>query len=364
MNMEICSSCVLDETIEGISFDEKGMCNYCRDFKAAAVKEKPLEERTVALKRLIEKIKAEGEGKEYDCLIGLSGGVDSSYVAYLTKQYGLRPLAVHLDNGWNAELAVHNIEAICKSLDIDLFTYVINWHEFKDLQLSFLKASVANAEAPTDHAIFASLYQLAIKHNIKYILDGVNTNTEYTRKDFFQAGYYYADLRQLKGIHKKYGSLELKTFPRMSIIRKFWYKKIRRIRQVSILDLIDYQKEHAMQLLTEEVNWKPYDGKHHESLFTKWHQLVYLPKKFKFDKRKMHLSDLVLSGQITRNDALAEVKRKPVNDFDLRQLEEYVMKKLDLREEEYNAILIAAPKSFLEYPNSKWMLDIYARMRK
>jgi N-acetyl sugar amidotransferase len=361
--MQTCTRCVLDSTIKGISFNEKGVCKFCEEFDKATTVEMSKDEKKNALNSLVKKIQADGKGKEYDCIIGLSGGVDSSYVAYLTKQFGLRPLAIHLDNGWNAELAVNNIENICNKLKIDLSTYVINWQEFKDLQIAFLKASVANAETPTDHAIFASLYKLARKFNIKYILDGNNKNTEFVRKELTSGGYAYTDLSQIKDIHRRFGKVKLKTFPMMGMLNKFFKNKFFGIKQISILNYTDYNKFDAVEVLKKEFEWKPYDGKHHESVFTKWHQLVYLPRKFNFDKRKVHLSDLVLSKQMSRDEALSELEKKTVTDLDLQQLEEYIQKKLGLSEVEYSQIMNAPPRDFTDYRNSKWIINLYYRLK-
>jgi hypothetical protein len=227
MKLIVCSNCVLDSSEPNISFDENGVCRYCNDYfelNNFAKNQLSESEKSLKLNKDIIQIKKDGVGKEYDCIIGLSGGVDSSYVAYLVKKYGLRPLAIHLDNGWDAELAVKNIENLCKKLDIDLYTHVINWEEFKDLQLSFLKASVRNAEAPTDHAIFAVLYNLAFKFKIKWIIDCVNHATEYTRDGAAAGGYAYSDLKQITGIHKIFGTIKLRTYPKLSYYKKYIYK--------------------------------------------------------------------------------------------------------------------------------------------
>jgi N-acetyl sugar amidotransferase len=363
---QICTHCVLDNSEPTITFDEKGICRYCNDYFEISKQKKhqyTLDEKEEHLKKYVDQIKRDGEGKEYDCIIGLSGGVDSSYVAFIAKQQGLRPLAVHLDNGWDAELAVKNIENICNKLDIDLYTHVINWEEFKDLQLSFLKASVANAEAPTDHAIFAVLYHLARKYKLKWIIDGVNHATEYVRSDGEGGGYAYSDLKQIKGIHKKFGKIPLKTYPSMSYYQKLYYKHLLKINQFSILDYVDYNKESALKLLSEQLGWRSYGAKHHESLFTKWHQVVHLTQKFGYDKRKAHLSDLILSGQMRREDALLELAKSPLPMPEQLELEEYVQKKLGLSPIEYQEILNNKPKSYKEYPNDEWIMKAYAKFK-
>jgi hypothetical protein len=290
--------------------------------------------------------------------------VDSSYVAWLVKNQGLRPLAVHFDNGWNSELAVSNIEQICSRLDIELYTYVVDWEEFRDIQVAFLKAGVANAETPTDHAIFATLYNLAKKFKVQYIVDGVNHATEFVRRNFTASGWVYSDLKHLKAIHKIFGTIPLNTFPTMSFYKKAWLQKMMGIRQVSILNFTDYVKEDALQMLQKELGWRNYGSKHHESTFTKWHQIIYLPKRFGFDKRRMHLSDLILGGQISREQALEELNKPAVSAVELKELEKYVQKKLGLSPLEYQKLLISPPVSYKEYPNDEKVLKLYQQFKK
>jgi N-acetyl sugar amidotransferase len=357
---QVCTKCVLDSSESTITFNENGECSFCIDIEQKTkVLNKPSVE---AFNQIIAKVKKDGKNKEYDCIIGLSGGVDSSYVSYLVKENGLRPLAIHLDNGWNNELAVANIENICKKLDIDLYTHVIDWEEFRDLQKSFLAAGVANAEAPTDHAIFALLYNLACKFKVKYILDGVNNATEKSRPTFSGGGYIYSDLKQLNGIHKIFGTIPLKSFPQMSFYKKLFFQKALRIKQLSILNYVKYNKYDAIKLLQEELNWRDYGGKHHESIFTKWHQMVYLPKRFNFDKRKIHLSDLILEHQITREEAINELEKSQISIAELRELEEYVQKKLGYTLEEYNSLLNSPIKSYKDYPNDEWIINLYRKI--
>ncbi len=362
--LQICSRCVLDTTEPTISFDTEGVCNYCRELEKKPKDTRTASEKKKDLDNHIEQIRQTGKNKDYDCIIGLSGGVDSSYVAYLVKQAGLRPLAVHFDNGWNSELAVSNIENVCKRLDIDLYTYVVDWTEFKDIQTAFLKASVANAETPTDHAIVAALYRLAAKNGVKYIVDGVNSATEGDRTNFTASGYSYADLKQLKGIHQLFGSVKMKTFPTLGLFKRLYYSYVRGIKRFSILNYVDYDKNKAIEFMSQDLGWRSYGSKHHESLFTKFHQTIYLPHKFNFDKRKLHLSDMILSGQITRQEALIELQKPYISDLEKNDLEYYLMKKLDLSPEEYHKILNAPPVSFRQYPNYEWILNGYTRLKQ
>ncbi|AEI50302.1 N-acetyl sugar amidotransferase [Runella slithyformis] len=362
--IQICTKTVLDSTLTGISFDENGVSNFY--YKFAERKQRLFitnsEEKQRQLNLIVESIKNKQRSKRYDCIVGVSGGIDSSYVIYKAIELGLRPLLVHFDNGWNSELAVANIESICKTLGVDLYTHVVHWHEFRDLQRSFLKASVANAEAPTDHGIFATLYNMAIKHDVKFILDGVNDATEsITDGDGINGsgGYIYADLAHIEGIQKQFGTVQLKTYQRLSIYRKSYLRLTGKVRQISILNLLEYNKVQALETLIDKLGYRPYDGKHHESLFTKFHQGVYLPRKFGFDKRKLHLSDLIMSGQITRAEALEELKKPIIPHQVASDLIEYTRKKLGFSESEFNQILTAPPKSYDNYPNQRWIFDIY-----
>lgn len=246
---------------------------------------------------------------------------------------------------------------------MNFFTYVVDWEEFKDIQLSFLKAGVANAEAPTDHGIFATLYKLANQFKLKYIVDGVNHATEFVRKDFKAAGWAYSDLRQLKAIHKKFGTIPLKTFPTMSLYKKAWLQKLKKIEPISILNFVDYVKSDAITLLQNEVGWRSYGGKHHESTFTKWHQVVYLPTRFGFDKRRVHLSDLVLFGQISREQAIMEISKPIIGEEEVKQLHLYVQKKLGLSESEYNQLLHAPPIDYTAYPNDEFLMYWYKKLK-
>jgi N-acetyl sugar amidotransferase len=363
--IKICSRCVMDTTATEITFDDKGICTFCHQYDNVTTKDlyvdKGGEER---LNNLIAKIKKDGSNREYDCLIGISGGVDSSYVAYLVKKvYGLRALAIHLDNGWNSELAVANVEHIVKKLDIDLSTYVLDWKEFKDIQTSFLKASVSNIEIPTDHAIWALLIKTAAKHKIPYIIAGNNVVTESIMPESWLYG--SKDSKFIKSIHKQFGKVKLKTYPSLSTFDYVDYLLIRGIRWVPILNYINFVKSDAKQLLIDELGWRDYGGKHYESIFTRFFHSYYLPVKFGYDLRKSYLSALVCSGQISRNDALEELKQAPIDPQLLKQDRDYVVKKLGLSEEEFEQILKNPNKIFIDYPNNdslwrnfSWLIKI------
>jgi N-acetyl sugar amidotransferase len=333
-----CSRCILDINDDPyITFDEEGICNHCTSFeeqKAQYVKEGAEGERF--LDKKIKEIKEAGEGKQYNCLIGVSGGVDSSYVAYIAKQKGLKPLCVHFDNGWNSELAVRNIKNIVQKLEFDLYTYVIDWEEFKDLQLAYLKASVIDIEVITDHAIYATVYKIAKENNIKYILGGHNVVTEGVLPAHW--GWSITDYINIKAIHKKHGRKKLTTFPFLTRRLKKTIADLD-IQTVYYLNWIPYTKQKAKKILQSELDWVDYGGKHYESVWTRFFQVYILPKKFGVDKRKAHLSNLICSGQMTKEEALQEIACPPYDQTLLKQDKNFVLKKLGLSEQEFDQLM-------------------------
>jgi N-acetyl sugar amidotransferase len=350
-NELVCTKCIMNTTDPEIIFDENGVCNHClryetelpkRVFRGADGKER--------LSQKIEDIKKSGKNNDYDCIIGVSGGVDSTYVAYLTKKLGLRPLAIHFDNGWNSELAVSNIEKVLNKLNIDLYTYVIDWEEFKNLQLSFLKASTPDGEIPTDHAINALLFREAAKHNIKYIINGMNFATESMAVKMWAYG--HSDWKYIKSVHKLFGTSSLKKYPHYNFINLFYWTFIKKIEVVSILNYITYEKDEVMKVIQDELDWVYYGGKHYESVYTRFYQGYLLPTKFNIDKRRGHLSDLVNSGQLTRELALEEIKKEGYSQELFNIDKPFVLKKLELTEEEFQEIMEAKPKTFMDYPNN------------
>jgi N-acetyl sugar amidotransferase len=356
----------MDTTDVEIVFDEKGQCNHCTTyFEHAKFYVYHGKETDEALKRLVAKIKEEGKNSEYDCMVGVSGGVDSTYVAYLSKQLGLRVLAFHFDNGWNSELAVKNVENIVKKLDFDYQTWVVDWDEFKDIQLSFLKSSVANAETPSDQAFLAATYHLCNKYKIKYLLSGSNFATEGILPKSW--GYNAKDVKHLKAIHRIFGKVPFKTYPLLGFYREFYYTYVKKIKMVRLLNYVPYVKEDAMKVIQNELGWVYYGGKHYESVFTRFFQAYYLPKKFNYDKRLAHLSTLICSGQITRDQALEEMKKDIYPPELLEQDKEYVMKKLGLDKVEFDKILNAPAKSYKDYPNDekklKFIYRVYNKLR-
>jgi len=347
-NYRRCIKCVMDTTDPDITFNEEGICNHCTNYDKQLNKIPKGKQAQVVLDDLIYRIKKDGKSKDYDCVIGLSGGVDSTFVAYLIKEkFGLRPLAVHLDNGWNSELSVVNMENIVKILNIDLYTHVIDWEEFKDIQLSFLKSSTPDLEVPTDHAIFSILRQIAKKFKIKYIINGINVRTESHHALAWSQG--HSDFGYIKGIQKKFGTRKIKTFPhgnRLSIFEELFSKK-----WISILNYIDYDKNEAKRIITEKLNWRDYGGKHYESTYTKFYQGYILPKKFGYDKRKMHFSSLICAGVLTREEALYELKKEPYPIHEQLDDREYFIKKFKITPEIFEEIMNLPSKSYYDYPS-------------
>ena len=335
----------------GIEFDQHGVCNHCRRYdQLYSSRVVGGDAGQLALAGIVEAIKREGRDREYDCIIGVSGGVDSTYVAYLVRELGLRALAVHFDNGWNSELAVKNIEHVLNKLGIDLFTYVVDWPEFRDLQVAFLKASTPDGEIPTDHAIFALLWREASRRGIRYIISGMNFATESISIPDWAYG--HSDWRYIKDVHRRFGMQKLKSYPHFSLLYLFFVNAIKRVRTVSILNYVDYRKEEAMTLLQEQLGWRYYGGKHHESIYTRFYQGYLLPRKFDIDKRYGHLSDLINAGQMTRVAALQELAEPPYPEDLQRQDLAYVTKKLGLSAMQFEEIMRAERKSFRDYRNS------------
>lgn len=348
-----CARCVMDTTDPDIVFDADGVCNHCHAYDrlvTATVRSGAEGERQLAA--AVEQIRRDGAGNRYDCAIGISGGVDSTYVAYRVKQLGLRPIAVHLDNGWDSEIAATNISSALRALGVDLETLVIDWEEFRDIQLAFLRSGVADCEIPSDHAIVASVHQVATRNGIRHTIWGYNTKTETHLPKAWSQG--HLDWRYIKTIHRRFGSGRTKTFPHLNFMGSLGFFPTANL---NLLDYIDYVKADAIDILQRELGWRSYGGKHHENVYTRWYQGWFLPTRFGYDKRKTHLSSLICSGQISREHARDELMQPPYS-VDLQRADtEYVIKKFGLTSEGFQALMTAPRRSFRDFPS-------FARLRE
>lgn len=352
---QICSRCVMDTTATDISFDSDGFCNYCTEFIASvsSLMTRSPEIQRRELDRFVESVKLHGRGKPYDCIVGVSGGLDSSWTLVQAKRLGLRPLAVHMDNGWNSELAQSNIENLVKKLGVDLYTHVIDWHEYRGLMQAFFDADVIDVELLYDNAMLAVNYQQAVANGTKYILAGTNQSTEGLRMPVDWNWFKY-DARNIHGISKRFNGPEQKTFPSIGAFQHFWYQTIRRYRWVSFLDFLDYTKSSALADLKENFDYKPYPYKHYESVFTRFYQGYILPKKFKVDKRRVHLSALVVTNQMRRDDALAMLGQIPYPSVSDEAADiDYFLKKMDWTRAMLDAYVQRPAQPHTLYPSER-----------
>ncbi len=353
----------MDTTDPNIRFNQQGLCNHCETFdqlKKDWSLKTLIEEKT--LEKHFAQIRQDGKGKEWDCLVGLSGGVDSSYIAWLAHKHGLRPLCVHLDNGWNSELATANIHGIVSRLGFELHTHVIDWQEFKDLQRAFFKAQVVDLEMLSDHAIFGVILKLARQYNLKHILSGANYSTEAVMPKAWV--HRKSDEKNIKAIHAKHGTRKLKTFPFVSTLQHVFFMYGLRYQVHKPLNWIDYNKAEAKALLMRELGWRDYGGKHYESIFTKFYQAHILPTKFNIDKRKAHLSTLINSDQITREQALLELQAPLYSPQDLETDTDYVCKKLGFTRAELEEYLHSAPVAHSSYASDQPIYDVLYWIRE
>jgi N-acetyl sugar amidotransferase len=360
-----CTRCVMDTTDREITFDEDGNCCHCTAYLNKRGNHSYKGETSDrAFRHLLESIRRSGKNARYDCVVGISGGVDSSYLAYLAVHHGLRPLAVHLDNGWDSEKAVLNIRNVTSVLGMDYESYVLDWEEFRDLQLAFLKASVPEAETPTDVAIPAALHYHAAKHGIKYILSGGNLATEGILPKLWH--YDVKDLKYFTSIHRQFGRLKLKQFPTFGYRTELYYKLVRRIKTVYPLNLVPYEKDNATELLEKKFDWTNYGQKHHESRYTKFIQSYYLYEKFGIDYRRVGCSLQICNGEIDRNQAIEKLKSRPYDPDEIEQEKYFVAKKLGVTKPELDKIIDAPPKWYCDYPHDEKKLaviyDTYRRI--
>jgi N-acetyl sugar amidotransferase len=349
----------MDTTDREIVFNDDGTCNHCtRIVPHIKWLRESVDQRRRMWEQIAERIRTEGKGKPYDCLIGVSGGMDSSYVAILTKEWGLRPLAVHVDNGWNSELAVHNVKRLLDTLGIDLETIVLDWEEFRNLQVAFLRASTPDGEIPTDHAIVAGMYHTMRKHKIKYLLEGGNPYSESILARTWSMGHY--DWKYVSAINKRFGQgNRLRTFPHINAWQYMSSHMLQMGRKsYGPLHFLEFDRETVKRQLAEQFNWRFYGGKHYESAYTKFYQGVVLPQKFNIDKRKGHLSSYICAGMTTREEALKELAQPPYPPEDLEADTEYVCKKLGLSRSEYDGIMKLPHKLMWDYPNNSKLFSL------
>jgi len=363
---QICSRCVMDTSDSKIRFNEQGVCDHCITFDTKIKPHWHTDERgSRALDAMVDEIRREGRGKDFDCIIGMSGGIDSSYLTYLAKErMGLRPLVFHVDAGWNSQIAVNNIERLVDQLGLDLFTEVIDWEEMRDLQLAFFKAGVSHIDAPQDHAFFATMYAFAEKYKVRHIVTGANYSTECVRNPI-EWMYYQSDSVQLRDIHRRFGVRPLRNYPITSILRhKVYLRYVKRIRVVAPLNCVPYHKSDAMKLLQDRFGWQPYPQKHFESRFTRFYEGYWLPKKFGFDVRKVQYSSLILTGQMTRDEALQKLREPALDPETARQEFEFVATKLGVSVEELRRYMDQPNKSYRDYRSQESIYAIGARVMR
>jgi len=364
---QICTHCIMDTSDSSIAFDDDGVCDYCLNFKAMVAPNWHTDERGAReLDAIAEKVREAGEGKDFDCIIGLSGGLDSSYATLVAvERMGLRPLLFHVDAGWNTDQAVGNIEKLVDGLGLQLFTEVINWREMQDLQTAFFRAQVADQDFPQDTAFFSALYKFARQNRIKYVLTGSNFSTECCREPEDWGAYPGIDKTLLRDIHKRFGRRELKTFPVVDIMTyKILYQRVLGMQIIKPLNMVPYIKKEAEIELSQRFGWVPFQHKHHESRFTRFYEDYWMPRKFGYEKRRAHFSSLILTGQMTREAALDRISRPEMDEHFLEQEFEYVAGKLDLTVDELRDIFEGENKSYRDYRNKRWAIGVGAAVMR
>lgn len=360
----ICSNCVMDTTDSKITFDEHGVCDHCLTFERDIKPKWHTDESGwKEISAIADNIKAAGKGKDFDCIIGMSGGIDSSYLVYLAKEkLGLRPLVFHVDAGWNSQQAVNNIEQIVDRLGLDLYTEVINWEEMRDLQLAFFKSGVPHIDTPQDHAFFATMYKFASKYKVKHILTGGNYSTECIRNPI-EWMYYQSDSRQIKDIHDQFGTVPLRDFPLTNILwHKIYLPYLKGIKLYRPLDYMEYNKEEATQFLVDNFVYQRYAQKHFESRFTRFYESYWLPEKFGYDTRKVQYSSLILTGQMTREEALEKLKSPAYDPETIDDDFEYIANKMGITVAQLREYFNAPNKTYRDYKNQQSIYGVGAKV--
>lgn len=363
---QVCAKCVMDTSDKNITFNSEGVCDHCLDFFKNVLPNWHTDAKgKQQLSGDIAAIKSFGKDKDFDCILGMSGGADSSYLLHLAvKEFGLRPLVFHVDGGWNSDIAVSNINVMIEKLNLELFTEVINWEEMKAFQLGYFKSGLPNIDIAQDHAFVATLYNFADKYNIKYILNGTNISTECVRNPLDWL-YYGTDMAQINYVKKNFVDRPLPTYPFSSVLRhKVYLRYIRRIKVVKPLNHVPYKKERAMEFLQSEYGWRPYPQKHFESRFTKFYEGYWLPKRFGFDTRKVQYSSLILTEQMTRDEALGKLRYSALSEEDIRKDFQFIAKKLEIDEAQLKSYLDMPIRSHRDYPNQQWLFDLGAKIMK
>lgn len=364
---QICTYCVMDTSDIDIEFDDSGRCNHCRDFEAVMAQPRySKEDGQEKLDALITHIKSKGKGKKYDCLIGISGGVDSCYTAYLCHQWGLRPLLMHMDNGWNSDIAVKNVKKVVDKLGLDYESYVLDWREFREIQLGFLKSSLVDLEMPTDIAIAASQYKTAAKYKIPHLISGGNYSGEGILP--LTWGYHVLkDEKLYRHIVRKYSNVKIKKVPIVGLKGEIFYKFVRGIKTVYPLNLIEYNKDEAREFLKKEFDWQDYGGKHHESKITGFWQSYVMPVKYNMDYRRATYSSQIVSGQVTRAEAVSELQKTPYSDEKVELDKSFIAKKYGISKSDFDNYLSSPPKTYKDFPNDKkkieWFYSLYKKLR-
>lgn len=361
---QICTNCIMDTSDTTLTFDERGWCDYCCNYHTSiAPNWHPGKIGIAEIMPMIERIKQEGKGRDHDCLIGISGGLDSSYVAYIAKEkFGLRPLLFHCDAGWNSDLGVSNIQKMVDGLGLDLVTEVINWEEMKDLQRAFFKSQVPFVDTPQDLALFSAIYNFAAKNDFKYVITGGNNSTECVRESI-EWTYFSTDTRHARDIHNQFGTRPLDTFPMCDIFKyKSYYRWVKGIRVIKLLDSVPFIKNEVIRELTEKFGWQPYQQKHYESRFTRFFESYWTPKKFGYDKRRAYLSSEILTGQLTRDEALERISKPELDEATMAQEFEYVATKLGWSVAEFQEIFDGENKTFRDYKNNFFLITLGAKV--
>ena len=350
----------MDTSDSALQFDKRGWCQYCCNFYENILPNWHPDERGLKeIMPVIEKIKVEGKGRDHDCIIGISGGLDSSYVTYVAKEkFGLRPLMFHCDTGWNSDLGVSNIEKIIHGLGLDLVTEVVNWEEMKDLQRAFFRSQVSFQDQPQDLALFSAMYNFAAKNGFKYVITGGNNSTECVRESL-EWTYYSTDMVHVRDIHNRFGERPLKTFPTCDILKyRLYYRWVKGMRVVKLLDFVPYIKKDAIRTLSEKFGWQPYPMKHYESRFTRFYESYWTPKKFGYDKRRAYLSSEILTGQLTRDQALQHLLTPELDEETMAHEFDYVATKLGWTVAEFEEIFRGKNKTFRDYKNNLVLITL------